>query len=93
MSNDQDLVDHIFALALDDGTIGAEREARNTALWTAGIVLLADVLLRSPELTRERLLRGLDRELREALADIPQIMQQGPPALPRYPEVPDGPRN
>jgi hypothetical protein len=39
-----------------------------------GTVILADVLLRTPdEFTKERLLRGVQNELREALEIIPTI--------------------
>ena len=75
MTDPQALVDQIFAVALDDGPVGAERRDRNTALWIAGVTLLADVLLRTDQLNRERLLRGLERELREALVVIPALMR------------------
>ena len=36
MRDAQALADQIFAVALDDGPVGSEREARNSALWIAG---------------------------------------------------------
>jgi hypothetical protein len=44
------------------------------ALWVIGITILADALLRTPdEFTKERLLRNVQNELREAIAIIPTI--------------------
>jgi hypothetical protein len=94
VSNDEAILDRIFAVALEGGDADITR--RKDDLWIAGITLLADVLLRTDQLKRERLLRGLQGELREALTGITRLMHEGLPplpALPRYPEVPDGPRN
>jgi hypothetical protein len=75
MTTDEGLIDAVFDVALD-GNIDA---ARMQVLWVIGVTLLADVLLRSDEFNRERLLRGLVRELREALVEIPEIMRTGKP--------------
>jgi hypothetical protein len=60
-----------LALPKEDGPIDA---ARSRAMWAIGITILADVLLRTlDQFTRERLLRGVQNELREAMAIIPTI--------------------
>jgi hypothetical protein len=64
------LIDKVFAVALVDGADCDEK-------WAAGIVLLADCLLRLDELNRERLLRGLEGALRDALRRIPEIQRDG----------------
>jgi hypothetical protein len=77
--NEEALVDAVFDLALpkEDGKIDA---ARSHTLWVIGTVLLADVLLRtSDEFTKERLLRGVQNELRAAIAAIPKIVSPGGP--------------
>jgi hypothetical protein len=77
--NEEALVDAVFDLALpkEDGKIDS---VRSHTLWVIGTVMLADVLLRSDGFTRERLLRGVQNELRAAIAAIPKI------------KSPDGPR-
>jgi hypothetical protein len=72
--NDEAFMNAIFDVALEDGKIDIDIKTRTSVLWTVGIILLADVLLRKDELNRERLLRGLDRELRDALVGIPKCM-------------------
>jgi hypothetical protein len=71
--NEEALVDAVFDLALPkkDGAIDS---VRSHTLWMIGTVILADVLLRTcDEFTKERLLRGVQNELREAIAIIPTI--------------------
>jgi hypothetical protein len=85
--NETALVDAILGVALA-GT-DADVAARKQVLWVAGITLLADVLLRTDDFNRERLLRGLAHELRGALADIEQIRRTGvSPGACQYPKVP-----
>src|SRR5262249_16417607 len=75
--NEEALVDAIFELALpkEDGEIDAERKH---TLWVIGTVILADVLLRTrDEFTKERLLRGVQGDLRQAIAMIPTIQRTG----------------
>lgn len=75
------LLDKVLgAAASPDGPLDDER-ART--LWTCGIVVLADVLLRTDHFTRERLIRGVDHELREACDGITAIMTHGPSAAPK----------
>jgi hypothetical protein len=69
-SDNKPLVERILDVGLESG---ADLNVR----WTAGIVLLADCLLRLDEFNRERLLRGLEGELREALRRIPEIQRNG----------------
>ena len=66
-------VDSVLDLALpkEDGSLD---RAHRDALWVIGITILADVLLRTPDqFTKEWLLRGVQDELREAMAIIPTI--------------------
>jgi hypothetical protein len=63
------LVDKIFDLALAGSD--ADIAERRDVLWTAGITLIADVLLRASPLEREQLLMGIELELRRALRDMP----------------------
>jgi hypothetical protein len=72
MLSERGLVDAIFETALR----GCEADvgARRNALWVAAITLLADVLLNTDPFNRERLIRGLERELRDSVAQLPQAM-------------------
>jgi hypothetical protein len=77
--NEEALVNAVFDLALpkEDGAIDS---VRSHTLWVIGTVLLADVLLRTPDkFTKERLLRGVQNELREAIALIPKIKSPNGP--------------
>jgi hypothetical protein len=91
MMSEKALIDAIFDIALagNDADIAARRQV----LWVVGITLLADVLGRADEFNRERLLRGLEKELRGALADIEQIRRTPYPVCqgPGVPEEPYGP--
>ena len=62
--NSTELVDAVFDVALGSDVPDTD------ALWISGITLLADVLLHTDEVTRERLLRGLTHELRSAMRGI-----------------------
>jgi hypothetical protein len=67
------LVESVLDLALpkEDGPIDA---ALSHSMWVIGTTICADVLLRTQDqFTRERLLRGIENELREAMAIIPTI--------------------
>ena len=57
--------------------VGLESGADCQTKWTAGIVLLADVLLRQDEFTVARTLAGLTAELRAALEGIKEIQRNG----------------
>jgi hypothetical protein len=67
------LVESVLDLALpkEDGPID---KALSHSMWVIGTTILADVLLRTQdEFTKERLLRNVEKELREAMAIIPTI--------------------
>jgi hypothetical protein len=70
-----ELITRVFEIA--HAAPDAESEARKETLWVIGVTLLADVLLSKDEIEREKLLNGLWRELRAALADIPEIVRTG----------------
>jgi hypothetical protein len=69
-------VDKIFAAAED-----RDDDVR----WAVGVALIGGVLLQADELSRQRLLRGIERELRQVLEGISSLMRgsQQP-----YPEPP-----
>jgi hypothetical protein len=85
MMDAQQLADAVFDIAFegDDAAI----KARGSTLWIVGTTLLADVLGRTDELNRERMLRGLEGELRNALVEI-SAMMRGPGRCP-YPKTPE----
>src|SRR5262249_40721082 len=70
--------------AIIDRTFAITKGVPNDEKWIAGIVLLADVLLRKDEFTQQRLLAGLTSELRAALHGITKIMHEG-----RAPNAPE----
>jgi hypothetical protein len=74
--DEQQVFDCVLAISLagDEAAIKARRDS----LWVLGTTLLCAVLGRSDELTRERLLRGLERELRTDLAGIERLMRPSP---------------
>ena len=55
--------------------------AHKEAIWDAACVLLADVLRQSDELSRERLLRGLEDELRASIEKLEHLLS--PTSFPR----------
>jgi hypothetical protein len=75
--NGQPLVDAIFEVAFEGND--ADIKARKDVLWIIGTTLLADVLGRSDFFTKERLLRGVQQELRDALTEIERLMRTGKP--------------
>jgi hypothetical protein len=68
-TTDEDLVDRIFAAA------GLEHDQQLEVKWTAAVTLAAHVLGRLDDVARERKLRGLTDEVREALTSIKKIMR------------------
>jgi hypothetical protein len=60
-------VDSVFNAA------GLEHDAQLYTKWVCGLTLLAHVLGRLDDVSRERQLRGLEAEVREALSDIKKI--------------------
>jgi hypothetical protein len=57
--------------------VGLMSGADANTKWTAGLVLLADVLLRQDEFTVARTLAGLTSELRAAMHGITEIQRNG----------------
>jgi hypothetical protein len=74
MMSERALVDAIWRTALAGCDVDVA--ARKNALWTAALTLMADVLLNTDPFNRERLLRGLERELRDSVARLPQAMAE-----------------
>jgi hypothetical protein len=73
-------LDKIFEVAdLTDGD--------TAVLYAAAIGMLSECLNRADELGRQRLLRGLIPQLKDALATIPEIMRGSQP----YPNAPQDP--
>lgn len=70
LSEDKPLIERILDVGLESG-------ADCNTKWTAGLTLLADVLLRQDELSQHRLLAGLTAELRAAMHGITEIQRNG----------------
>jgi hypothetical protein len=85
MMDAQQLVDAVFDIAFEGDDDAIKR--RGSTLWIIGTTLLADVLGRTDELNRERMLRGLEGELRNALVEISGYMRGSSP-YPRCPAEP-----
>jgi hypothetical protein len=76
MLSDRDLFDSITTTALEG--CDANVSARKNAIWNAACTLLADVLRQHDPFNRERLLRGIEAELRESMAHLDRLLR--PPA-------------
>jgi hypothetical protein len=74
MLSERALVEAIFNTALR-GTAG-DTAARREGLWTAATTLMADVLLSYDPFNRERLLRGLEKEMRAATKHLAQCIAE-----------------
>jgi hypothetical protein len=74
MMDERALVNAIFETALRG--CDADVSARRNALWKAAVCLLADVLRETDPFNRERLLRGIEAELRESVAQLDQLLRQ-----------------
>ena len=77
MIGNRDLFDVITIAALKgcDCDVAAHKET----LWNAAVCLMADVLLQSDSFTRERLLRGLEDELRESIKRLDVLLRPAEP--------------
>jgi len=75
MMSERALVGAIFDTVLK-GT-DAEIERRANAVWISAVTLLADVLLNTDPFNRERLLRGLEREVRDSIERLGQLLSEG----------------
>jgi len=76
MLDEQDLIDFITKAALL--ACNADARAHKKALWDSCIAILADCLRTSDEFTRERLLHGLEDELRGSIVQLDKLLK--PPA-------------
>jgi hypothetical protein len=50
--------------------------ARRDTIWEAARILLAGVLLETDAFNRERLLRGIEQELRDSLARLEPLLRE-----------------
>jgi len=80
MMDAADLQDFIFKAAL--AGCGADVRTHKTALWSACVAIMSDVLRQSDDLSRERLLRGIEPELRAAMVHLEQLLNP-----PRWPQL------
>ena len=74
MLSEPDLMEAIFETALKGCDVNVS--ARKNALWNAAVCLLADVLRETDPFNRERLLRGLEAELRDYVAHLDQLLKR-----------------
>ena len=80
MMDAADLQDFVFKSALL--ACGADVKAHKAALWSAAIAILADVLRNTDDLSRERMLRGIESELRAAMIHLDELLNPSP-----YPRI------
>jgi hypothetical protein len=83
MLSEHDLLDSIFQAALKG--CDCDVRAHRHTIWNACLTLMADVLRATDPLGRERLLRGLEAELRDSVAHLNELLK---PAAP-YPRTPE----
>jgi hypothetical protein len=83
MLSERGVVDFVTEAALM--ACDADVKARHKSLWLAATIILADVLRNVDPFTRERLLQGLDGELRESMAHLDELLCP----LPRNPFKPN----
>ena len=76
MLSDRDLFDSITNTALEGCDVNVS--TRQNAIWNAACVLMADVLRSYDPFTRERLLRGLEAEMRESIAHLDELLRPPP---------------
>ena len=74
MLSEEALLDSIFEAALKGCDVNVS--ARKNALWNAAVCLLADVLRETDPFNRERLLRGLEAELRDSIAHLNELLKR-----------------
>jgi len=74
MLSEEALLDSIFEAALKGCDVNVS--ARKNALWNAAVCLLADVFRETDPFNRERLLRGLEAELRDSVAHLDQLLKR-----------------
>jgi len=76
MLSEEDLVDFITKAALL--ACNTDVKAHRKPLWDACIAVMADCLRTSDEFTRERLLHGLEDELRKSIVRLNQLLRPTP---------------
>jgi len=82
MLSEEALLDSIFETVLRGCDVDVK--ARKNAIWNACLAMMADVLREADPFTAERLLRGVENELRESIAHLSQLLQPTSP----YPRTP-----
>jgi hypothetical protein len=84
MMDGRDLQDFIFKAAL--AGCGADVKAHKNAIWNACLAMMGDVLRETDPFNRERLLRGIEAELRTSIVDLDRLLTAAPStAAPRNP--------
>jgi hypothetical protein len=73
MLSEHDLLDSIFQAALKGCDVNVS--ARKNAIWNACLAMMGDVLRESDQFTRERLLHGLEAELRRGVVELEQLLK------------------
>ena len=83
MLSEDAFLDSIFQVVLKgcDVDVKAHRET----IWSACLAIMGDVLREADPFTRERLLRGLEAELRESIAHLNQLLD--PPPLNPFEQI------
>ena len=74
MLSEEALLDSIFETVLRGCDVDVK--ARKNAIWSACIAMMADVLRETDPFNRERLLRGLEAELRDSVAHLDQLLKR-----------------
>ena len=87
MLSEPDLMEAIFETVLRGCDVNVK--ARKNAIWNACLAMMADVLRETDPFNRERLLRGLEAELRDSVAHLDQLLKR-PLQCARQPPPPLG---
>ena len=80
MMPDRELFDAITNTALAGCDVNVS--ARKNAIWNACLAMMADVLREADPFTAERLLRGVEDELRKSIVELDQLLKPTPPRNP-----------
>ena len=76
MLSEEALLDSIFETVLRGCNVDVK--ARKSAIWSACIAMMADVLRETDPFNRERLLRGIEDELRKSIVELDQLLKPTP---------------
>jgi len=74
MLSEPDLMEAIFETVLRGCDVDVK--ARKSAIWNACLAMMADVLRETDPFNRERLLRGIEAELRDSVAHLDQLLKR-----------------